>query len=414
MNTLCNKLYRFVNTSAICIFSVYRIVVRKFFCKKEKRNTKEIILIMVAGIGDCVLFLDGMKKLRNYYSKKDGYHIRFVSNETLTVFCEQHGGCELDEYISLGKGNVISFTNLFRVYRRLNRYQPEIVLSFWPGYRALTAAWINSKANYCLRRKNRGMKEVKLMQRILPYAFNGIVYWETNKMMYEVIRDLLRMSGVNDYKTEIGRLENVKKIDAKKQKALDIRGEYCVVVPGSQDTAKRWEIEKFTVCIAHILNTYRISVLIMGVPGEKDIGEKIKQNFHKDGEVVNLIGKTSPDDLVSIISDSKFVFGNDTGSIHIAAALGVPSVLVMSYRESGYHPYVVDVIREDDKIPVGIWAKDIPKCSGCLITSNISKRRIKCSNRTCVDDIYQRKPFYCLSQVTVEDVVSSIDALFKL
>jgi len=368
-------------------------------------------------MGDCVLFLDCMRRLREHYSKKEGYHIRFAAREISVKFYEKYGECELDEYISIDEKNkIISFVDFYKVYHYLNAYKPDVVLlPISDSYGKLLAVCLDNKRSYCQKKESPNIKTRKLfnINNLILYSFANIIPWEANSMAFDAYRVFLYKIGVGKYQTQIGRLVNIEKGYNKVEAIIGENKNYCIIVPGSLDKARRWEEKKFVACIAYILSRCDIYVVLSGAEEEIDIGKRIKRCFAKENRVVNLIGKTALDDLIHIISNSRFVLGNDTGTIHLAATLSIPSVCIMSYKEKGFHPYIVDYVRDDDKIPVGIWAKNIPACAGCRIASNVAKHRITWKNEHCRDNLSQGKPFYCLSQISVEDVTDKLDLLLE-
>jgi len=78
-------------------------------------------------------------------------------------------------------------------------------------------------------------------------------------------------------------------------------------------------------------------VVLIGTAAEKALGKAVAQ--HTD--VTNLVGKTDIETLTGILALAKLVVGVDTGALHVAAALGIPTVGIyygsMGFRQTG--PY---------------------------------------------------------------------------
>ncbi len=414
MCVVCNKINTYINKMIICLFSIYRIIINKII--RGESSSKEIIVIITGHIGDSLLFLDCMQALREYYSSKDGYHIRFIANKSNIELYQKYGGYELDEYMLLDTWNreqAIKFSSFYKLYRYLSMYKPEKIIalqSLWEGVCLLVS--LKSNESYYLKKEQK-CRESKIIYKILKLSCSNIVFWKNGEMAFSAQKRLLHKIGMTDYKSRIGRLSGVRSLDKGIKFIIGESADYCVVVPGAQDKARRWEVEKFTKIISYILCTYNLSVILSGAEDEEKIGKVIKSHFNEEKRVINLIGKTSFDVLFSIISESKFVFGNDTGTIHIAASLGIPSLCLMTYKDKGFHPYVLDIVRSDDYVPRGIWAKQTPYCADCLIASSMQRHKIVCKNMHCVDDIFDGKPFNCLSEIRVEDVKKEINLLAK-
>lgn len=103
--------------------------------------------------------------------------------------------------------------------------------------------------------------------------------------------------------------------------------------PGSTyGTAKRWLPDRFAEAASKIAAICRdlsgrpTQVVIVGAPGEEDLGEAIARQI--EGPVIVLSGRTTVRELMAITKRCRLYLTNDTGPMHLAAALGVPVVAV--------------------------------------------------------------------------------------
>jgi lipopolysaccharide heptosyltransferase II len=94
--------------------------------------------------------------------------------------------------------------------------------------------------------------------------------------------------------------------------------EYAVITPSAGKSANRWAAEKFGQLAAKLT----IPSLVIAGPGDMEIAEKVVAN--SNGKAISLAGKTKLLDLIPIIKNAKLFFSNDTGPMHIAAALDTP------------------------------------------------------------------------------------------
>ena len=103
--------------------------------------------------------------------------------------------------------------------------------------------------------------------------------------------------------------------------------------PGAEyGPAKRWPTDYFAqVAQTKIQEGWQIWVL--GSPKDHSIAEEIGKNFNQD--LYNFCGKTSLTQAIDLLSISDLVISNDTGLMHIAAALNKP--LVSIYGSSSPH-----------------------------------------------------------------------------
>jgi len=91
--------------------------------------------------------------------------------------------------------------------------------------------------------------------------------------------------------------------------------------------AKRWPMERFAEVVNSISSKYaKVHWQLFGAPGEKEMGEKLSAMLQAPHE--NLVGKTRLTELIAKLRACTLLLTNDTGTMHLAAALGVPTVSV--------------------------------------------------------------------------------------
>jgi ADP-heptose:LPS heptosyltransferase len=105
-------------------------------------------------------------------------------------------------------------------------------------------------------------------------------------------------------------------------------GPYALLVPGaaSHRPAKRWPARRFGV-LAHRLHGRGLRSVVVGMAEEKSLADSIHDAWPA---ALDLTGQTSLLDLGGIAARASLVVGNDTGPVHLAAALGCPTVVLFS------------------------------------------------------------------------------------
>jgi heptosyltransferase-2 len=102
------------------------------------------------------------------------------------------------------------------------------------------------------------------------------------------------------------------------------------VSPGAAfGSAKRWLPERFAESAVKLARRRGSSVAIFGSKEETAIGELVAREIgHAGVPVRNLAGKTSLREFIEMVAACELFLTNDSGSMHIASALGVPTVVV--------------------------------------------------------------------------------------
>ena len=102
---------------------------------------------------------------------------------------------------------------------------------------------------------------------------------------------------------------------------------FLVLNPGAAyGSAKRWNEERFAKAGGTLAREMGMRVAIVGSVMERPIGEAIKTGLN--GNAAVLSGKTSLEALMGILAESSLMITNDSGPMHMAAALGVPTVAI--------------------------------------------------------------------------------------
>ncbi|MBI4325607.1 MAG: lipopolysaccharide heptosyltransferase II [Chloroflexi bacterium] len=114
---------------------------------------------------------------------------------------------------------------------------------------------------------------------------------------------------------------------AVRQKWRPKDGRWVVLVPGARWPNKRWPAQYYAELVRRLAGDHAdIRFAVLGGAEDAGLGEQIAQASPE--RCVNLTGKTSLWEMIEWIRLSALVVSNDTGPMHIAAALGKPVVAV--------------------------------------------------------------------------------------
>ena len=98
-------------------------------------------------------------------------------------------------------------------------------------------------------------------------------------------------------------------------------GRYAVLLPGTNWETKRWPAERFAALAPMLRERLGLRPVIAGGPDAAPLAELLRGT-----DAVSLVGKTSLRELVALLERAAVVIANDSGPMHIAAALGRPLV----------------------------------------------------------------------------------------
>ena len=164
---------------------------------------------------------------------------------------------------------------------------------------------------------------------------------------------------------------------------LDGGAEIVALHPGASCPSKRWPLDRFASLGLKIHDEFPGKIIaIVGGPGEKEMGESLAREI--GGKTLDLTGQLDLKELAGFLSRCEALVSNDSGPVHIAAAVGtrtltifgrsLPGLGAVRWRALG-HGHVV-------------LQKDV----GCVV----------CLAHRCTID------FECLKAVTVDEVRSKL------
>jgi lipopolysaccharide heptosyltransferase I len=137
--------------------------------------------------------------------------------------------------------------------------------------------------------------------------------------------------------------------------------DYAVLLPGTNWNTKRWPVERYAALVGSLKERFGLEAAVAGASTDKKLATEIRGKF-------DLTGKTSLRQIVALLERAKLVIGNDTGPLHVAAAMGVP--LVALYGPT--NPSRTGPFGRDDSV----LRLNLP-CSPCYSRT--------CSHRSCME-----------------------------
>jgi heptosyltransferase II len=157
---------------------------------------------------------------------------------------------------------------------------------------------------------------------------------------------------------------------AQTMRRFGIEGRYAVLCPGAEyGPAKRWPYFR------ELAEKLTLPVVLLGSAKDADAGQDLPGR--------NLIGRTSLDEAIRIIAGAALVVSNDSGLMHVAAALARPQVALFGSSSPQHTPPASSKARV-------LWLH--LECSPCF-------------EREC-----PLGHFRCMKEITVDQVLSEIRA----
>ena len=110
-------------------------------------------------------------------------------------------------------------------------------------------------------------------------------------------------------------------------------GRVVAIHPGARWETKRWPIEHFAAVGVHAIREHDASLVLVGSPDERMAAARLKELILRQatgGRVENLAGQTGLKKLAAVLAAVDVVVTNDSGPMHLAAAMETPVIGVFT------------------------------------------------------------------------------------
>jgi heptosyltransferase-2 len=99
------------------------------------------------------------------------------------------------------------------------------------------------------------------------------------------------------------------------------------IAPGAAyGSAKCWSLERFAALADRLIADFGADVILFGTAAEREVAEQIASRMRH--RPVNLVGQTPIGELPALFASCQLFVGNDSGAMHVAAAVGLPVVAI--------------------------------------------------------------------------------------
>jgi ADP-heptose:LPS heptosyltransferase len=118
----------------------------------------------------------------------------------------------------------------------------------------------------------------------------------------------------------------------------NLGGPFAVLCPGGKQTGQLWPFERFGAIGARLRGEARLRLVTIGSEAERATSERTLEIAGGD---VDTSGQLTVLGTAELLRNAKLVVTNDTGPMHLAAAVGTPVVAIFSSRDLAgrWYPY---------------------------------------------------------------------------
>jgi len=354
--------------------------------KVPKHNQlKLILLIRQDRIGDFILWLDTAKEYRKYYPPEN-YKIILIGNAIWSDLAK-----ELPFWDEVLPVNVKAFKALSRyrwnILRKVRKIaiQPTYSREFYHGDSLIRASNASKKVSSAGNMSNRDQ-----LKSILADRWHTELIPSSPEQLSELERNAEFFSGF------------IKKLYLPSYPELELSGDcniqelkrksFYILSLGANKKYREWPYKYYAKIAQKIHKKTGWLGLICGAENEFDLGEHIKKLC--DAPLQNYTGQTTLSELTCLLAKSQILISNETGTAHIANAVGTPTVCILGGGHFGrFVPY--------------------PELSGKINNLKVVYHKMPCygCDWKCVYHIKDEDPAPCISNISVDAVWNEVKIL---
>ncbi len=340
------------------------------------RNPQRILIYKPDHLGDVLLATPALRAIRRHYPDAK---IRLVIGEwSSTVLAHNPNFDELVIYNSAMFARYPYFAHDTRDLRRIvGDFNPDLIISlrddwstlfhpFAPATRRLNPGWVHVREwiQRRLKRTERNHEVERLWKTLQPL---GIEPDGVDKLDY-FTTDEERARATDVMMTE------------------GIAEGFAAIHAGTSVPLKEWDLDRFAAIARHVASAYGMQIVLIGSSEEVDRARELAAMI-PDLDPIDISGTLNLRITTALLEHAGYYLGSDGGAMHLAAAVGVPTIGL-------FGPGSYQIFH-----PVGPNAAGISRHFPCSA----------CSMITCI-----RPHDTCMQAITVDEVLDETTRLLSI
>ncbi|MFH1562887.1 MAG: lipopolysaccharide heptosyltransferase II [Nitrospirota bacterium] len=340
-------------------------------------DDKKILIIRLSSIGDIVLASPLIRLVRK----------KFPQAKIDMLVCS-----EFEELISANPNlsQVILFDRktglkgLLRLCKKIRKERYDLVIDIHKKLRSSIICWTSGAKQTVVYNKHSFLRFL-----LVNFKINRFV---TTTYVANLYLKSVERFGIEDdgqgLELDITQAKDMGVLELLRQEGVSKECSLIGLAPGAHWNTKRWFKESFIELANLLLQRKGVKIVILGGKDEMELGKEIESGLLD--KPINAVGKLSLMETAALLKRCNVLITNDTGVMHIAAAVKTPVVAIFgpTVGEFGYYPY---------RVANRVISKDLP-CKPCT-----TKGTSKCKINT----------FDCMRIISTDEVLEAVIGLVK-
>ena len=277
---------------------------------------KRILVVKLDHLGDVLLATPVFSNLRQAYPDAE---LHALTGRWSRVVLERHPDVnkvlEYNSPVFCRTGQPTSLRETFQLYKQLRHRKYDLLVALRSDWRTVCFALLR------VTPKRLDRAALQVANKLGFPQFTG--GHETTRNL-----DVLQKAGIptpiQTATFSVGEEDEKWVSDFLEALQIDRERPLVAIHPGSPIPIKRWMPERYAELADWLIARKRAQILFVGVEDEIPIIAEIQRLMR--AETNNIAGKTSLTQLASILQMCNVFIGNDSGPMHLAAAVGTPTI----------------------------------------------------------------------------------------
>ena len=337
--------------------------------KIERSRIKNVLIIMMGGIGNMIFLTPALKALRKALPSSSFCFLLGPYGAEKAV----EGSDLLDQKIVVEPEKFRGLSGNMRLIRKLRQENFNLSITSTgtnPFKSGLLCALAGIEYRVGENIGGRGL------------FYNLKVFFDRDRHEVESNIHLIQRLGIDaeDRNLFVQRSEKDKESAQKFFSQHSLKGKQVVGLhPGSgahQAGFKRWPKERFAQLADKLVTDFGASVVIFGGAEEMELAEEIKDGMRSSPLIMT--GHSTLAETAALIEKCTLFISNDSGLLHVARAVNTPAIGIFgptNPRRTGSYPDLSAVFRKD------------LACSPCYEGKPVHCDHFECLNLITVDDM---------------------------
>lgn len=352
----------------------------------QKRKT--VLIVRLDRIGDFLLWLPAMRALRTLYPRGE-YNLMLLGNPAWVEIAREQN--IFDQVWALDVRRFVwNWAYRYRQMTRVRRAAAAILVQARCS-RELLVEDALTRASGAAQRvafAREAAAETRLQRpisdrwhtRLIPAPAAGTMELERNA-------ELIRALGLAEFRSSMPVLETG-------PAPKELPGRYYILFPSAGWAGRQWPAARFAEIAGRLHGQTGWTGVVCGGPDDAALGEALLRET--EAPVENWAGKTSLSEMSAVFAGAELVVANETSGVHMAAAVGTPSVCILGGGHFGrFVPYQIAEGGASRALPLPVF--EAMPCFGC--------------NWHCIYPVRSGDPVPCVANVAVDKVWAAIQSI---